>query len=128
MRPDRSGIPKRNGKSKILGGLKRIRQKSCSFEDDTPTRDTASPLCKSSNAEDQDFISLAATSELFEGLLEGALAEIDRENLSEEIEERAEGRLIRSQSYVVKEKGLIYPRVSVFTVRVITLQPALPNF
>ena len=99
MRPDRSGIPKRKGKKKILGGLKRIRQKSCSFEEDIPTHDTSPTLRKSSKGETQSYISLAASSELFEGL-EGSKE-------SEEEVQRRGGPLARSRSYVVKEKGLI---------------------
>jgi hypothetical protein len=102
MRPDRTGIPKRNGKKKILGGLRRIRQKSCSFEDEAPTHDISSTKQNTSNAETQSFISLAASSELFEGLKEE-----NEEGLQGEGVERRGGRLIRSQSYVVGEKGLI---------------------
>ena len=103
MRPDRSGIPRRNGKNKILGSLRRMRQKSCSFEDEIPTQDIPPTLHDTETAkpETQSYISLAASSELFEGLAEGS-----EESLEVEAQERRGGRLIRSKSYVVQEKGL----------------------
>ena len=100
MRPDRAGVPKRNGKNKLFGGFKRSRQKSCSFEDDVSSQRKAQALSKTPNMNTQSLISLAATSELFEGLLEGS-----EESLHEERRKRG-GRLIRSDSYVVRDKGL----------------------
>ncbi|KAL5263803.1 hypothetical protein ACHWQZ_G005013 [Mnemiopsis leidyi] len=96
MRPDRSGMPKRNGKNKLFGGLRRSRQKSCSFEEDVCSKRKSQSLSTTPNMNTQSLISLAATSELFEGLLEGSEEGWD--------EERGRGRLTRSDSYVVREK------------------------
>lgn len=112
MKPDRSGIPKRNGKKKLLGRLKRCRQKSSSFEEEPGqtvkkpdsrsslrkhfNKSNSSPslckesnsspgLCRQSNSTSQ--MELAASSELFEELEESV-----RDSVMEGVVEGVAGR------------------------------------